>query len=234
MCESVPVSPCPGKCLAVASIPCSCSPRISADTNIATASGFSPNERVLMIGLAALLLTSATGAKSRWMPTARPSIAVIRPISYASNSRPVAATPILVGKAVPPLNRMAVPPSRSDATSSGIRDDCCSTLSLAAMSSGEPMEAMMPPTSSESTQARAFMKPGSSAAAYVPGIHGITSWATLARSGRLSSSRSIRSVVVRPSTGSEPGNPEIGPGVGAGGVDAAQASRTTVNVARRT
>ena len=47
----------------------------------ATITGFSPNDRVLMIGLAGLLLTSATGAKLRWMPTARPSSAVIRPIS---------------------------------------------------------------------------------------------------------------------------------------------------------
>ena len=43
--------------------------------------GSSPNDRVLMIGLAGLLFTSATGAKARWMPTARPSSAVMRPIS---------------------------------------------------------------------------------------------------------------------------------------------------------
>jgi hypothetical protein len=36
---------------------------------------------VLMIGLAGLLLTSATGAKAIWTPTARPSSAVIRPTS---------------------------------------------------------------------------------------------------------------------------------------------------------
>ena len=81
MCESVPVSPCPGKCLAVASIPWSWRPRTSAATIRPTASGSSPNERVLMMGLAGLLLTSATGAKARWIPTARPSSAVIRPIS---------------------------------------------------------------------------------------------------------------------------------------------------------
>ena len=41
------------------------------------------------------------------MPTARPSSAVIRPSSYASESLPVAATPILGGKGVPPFKRIA-------------------------------------------------------------------------------------------------------------------------------
>ena len=91
MCESVPVSPCPGKCFAVASIPWSWRPRTSAATMPATAAGSSPKERVLMIGLAGLLLTSATGANARWMPTARPSSAVMRPISYAMLSLPVGA-----------------------------------------------------------------------------------------------------------------------------------------------
>ena len=72
-----------------------------------------------MIGLAGLLLTSATGAKARCMPTARPSSAVIRPISYAALSLPVAPTPILGGNSVPPLSRRLVPPSKSEATSSG-------------------------------------------------------------------------------------------------------------------
>src|SRR2546426_8220569 len=63
MCESVCVSPCPGKCLIVASIPYSCSPLTYSRTRRDTARGSSPNERVLMIGLAGLLLTSASGAK---------------------------------------------------------------------------------------------------------------------------------------------------------------------------
>ena len=65
---------------AVASIPWSCIPRISAATRRPTCAGSWPNERVLMIGLSGLLLMSATGANARWMPTARPSIAVTRPI----------------------------------------------------------------------------------------------------------------------------------------------------------
>ena len=98
MCESVPVSPWPGKCFAVASIPWSWMPRISAAASRPTSTGSSPNERVLMIGLAGLLLTSATGANARWIPTARPSSAVIRPIWYARLSLPAAPTPILGGR----------------------------------------------------------------------------------------------------------------------------------------
>jgi len=80
-CESVPVSPCPGKCFAVASMPKSCRPRTSAATMRPTWAGSSPNARVLMIGLAGLLFTSATGANASWTPTARPSSAVMRPRS---------------------------------------------------------------------------------------------------------------------------------------------------------
>ena len=151
--ESVPVSPCPGKCFAVASTPLSCSPRTSAATIRPTAAGSSPNERVLMMGLSGLLLTSATGANARWMPTARASSAVMRPISYAALSLPDAATPILGGSGVPPLKRMLVPPSRSDATRSGSPERPCSRLSFAAMSSGEPTDTMRPPTWSESIHA---------------------------------------------------------------------------------
>ena len=104
-----------------------------------------------MIGLAGLLLTSATGANARWMPTARPSSAVMRPISYAMLSLPVAATPILGGSGVPPLKRILVPPSRSEAIRSGRADRSCRRFSLAAMSSGDPTETIRPPTWSEST-----------------------------------------------------------------------------------
>ncbi len=62
MCESAAVSPCPGKCFAVASPPFSFTPRTYALTNSATRPGFSPNDRVLMIGFSGLLLMSATGA----------------------------------------------------------------------------------------------------------------------------------------------------------------------------
>jgi len=80
-CESVSVSPCPGKCLPVAIAPCSCTPRTKDAPSTPTAAGSSPKERTLMIGLSGLELTSSTGAKGTWIPTARASRAVIRPIS---------------------------------------------------------------------------------------------------------------------------------------------------------
>ena len=60
-CESDETSPCPGKCLAVASIPASCVPRTYAVASEETFFGSSPNERMLMMGLAGLFWTSTTG-----------------------------------------------------------------------------------------------------------------------------------------------------------------------------
>ena len=61
-------------------MPWSCRPRTYSVTNRDTVGGSSPNERMLMIGLAGLLLTSASGAKLTWMPTARPSTAAAAPM----------------------------------------------------------------------------------------------------------------------------------------------------------
>ena len=61
-CESVAVSPWPGKCFAVAITPALCVPWMKAATYFATSVGSSPYERTLMTGFAALLFTSATGA----------------------------------------------------------------------------------------------------------------------------------------------------------------------------
>ena len=67
-CESSSVSPCPGKCLAQAATPPASSPATNAATWRATSSASEPNERTPMIGLSAVVFTSATGAKSRLMP----------------------------------------------------------------------------------------------------------------------------------------------------------------------
>ena len=80
-CESTPVSPWPGKCLAVAMAPWSCIPLTKAVPRAATRFGSSPKERTLMTGFSGLLLTSSTGAKGTWTPMARASSAVTRPIS---------------------------------------------------------------------------------------------------------------------------------------------------------
>ena len=132
---------------------CSCTPRTAAATSTPTARWVLPNERVLMIGFDGLLLTSATGENVRWIPTARPSIAVacrsVRDAGLAGG-----AHAHNVRKRCPAHDADPVPPSRSDAMSSGSPERRCRTLSLAAMSSGEPIETMMPPTWSESTQRR--------------------------------------------------------------------------------
>src|ERR1035438_5825941 len=63
-CVSTAVSPWPGKCFAVVSTKLRLSewaPSMKALTCAATSCGFSPKERMLMIGLSGLLLTSATG-----------------------------------------------------------------------------------------------------------------------------------------------------------------------------
>ena len=68
----------------------------------ATASGSSPKARVLMMGFSGLELTSRTGAKFRWTPSARASTAVMRPYSYANAGSPIAPKAIVGGKLVPP------------------------------------------------------------------------------------------------------------------------------------
>ena len=58
---SVAVSPWPGKCLAVESIPPAWIPLMVATAIRPTNAGSSPKERTLMIGFVGLLLTSTTG-----------------------------------------------------------------------------------------------------------------------------------------------------------------------------
>ncbi|CAM5448664.1 hypothetical protein SGRIM128S_06822 [Streptomyces griseomycini] len=55
------VSPCPGKCLAVAATPECWYPATSAATSRATAPGSDPKDRTPMTGLAGSTFTSATG-----------------------------------------------------------------------------------------------------------------------------------------------------------------------------
>ena len=82
-CESVAVSPWPGKCLAVVIIPPARAPWMYAATRSPTCSGSSPKERVLIMGFAGLELTSASGKKFQCTPMARDSSAVMRPKASA-------------------------------------------------------------------------------------------------------------------------------------------------------
>ena len=61
--ESVSVSPWPGKCLAVASNPLSCKPKIYCVAYELTTLGSSLKDLTFIIGLFGLLFTSTTGEK---------------------------------------------------------------------------------------------------------------------------------------------------------------------------
>jgi len=62
-CESIAVSPCPGKCFPLDKIPALCIPFIKAVPFCATLFLSSPKERFPIIGLLGFVLISNTGAK---------------------------------------------------------------------------------------------------------------------------------------------------------------------------
>ena len=98
---SMSVSPWPGKCLAVTStrfFGSECAPSMYAATCCATSSGFSPKERMLITGFSGLLLTSATGAKIHWTPSARASRAVTSPSKRDASRSPRRAERHVVGE----------------------------------------------------------------------------------------------------------------------------------------
>mmetsp|Transcript_24432 Transcript_24432/g.53334 ORF Transcript_24432/g.53334 Transcript_24432/m.53334 type:complete len:280 (+) Transcript_24432:672-1511(+) len=85
-CESLEVSPCPGKCFAHAATPWRCISRMSEHPMAATTSGDLLNDRDPMTGLSGLVSTSITGAASRSMFTARNSRPRIFPAEAAATS----------------------------------------------------------------------------------------------------------------------------------------------------
>jgi hypothetical protein len=88
------------------------------------------------MGLAGFELTSATGTKFQWTPTARASWAVIRPKARACSRRPAAPNAIAWGNWVAPSRRLATPTSKSAATRMGSFDSCCKRFRRRAASSG--------------------------------------------------------------------------------------------------
>ena len=101
MCVSVAVSPWPGKCFAVTRTrfpELACAPSMNALTKRDTLAGFSPYDRILMMGLSGLLFTSASGKNSHWKPIARDSFAVISPSMRASSGSPDAVKAMACGK----------------------------------------------------------------------------------------------------------------------------------------
>src|SRR2546429_1912770 len=77
VCESVVVEPCPGKCFAQQKNPAAEYACTAAVTSDDTRAGSLENERLLMIGFVGSSLTSATGAKFQFTPSARNSVAAI-------------------------------------------------------------------------------------------------------------------------------------------------------------
>ncbi len=92
----------------------------------------------MITGLRGLLFTSATGAKSMWMPSARASSPMIRAACSASAGSSVAPNAIACGNCVPPPIRMPTPNSKSAAFRSGSFDRRCRRFNVAAASSGWP------------------------------------------------------------------------------------------------
>ena len=150
-CESVPVSPCPGKCFAAVNMPCSFDPLINAATRLPTCTGSSPKERVLMMGLSGLLFTSATGNRFHCTPMARDSSAVIAPNLSAYAMLPVAPKAMASGKAGTELTREASPRSKSAAISKGSLESRWSWLATAATSRGGFLSRIGPSTWTVST-----------------------------------------------------------------------------------
>ena len=117
---SSPTLPCPGKCLSAVAMPAASRPLMKAVTYSAAVCGSSENERTPMIGLAGLLLTSETGAKSILKPSALISSPSIWAVSSARAGSPAAARAILPEPQVPKETRFTMPPSWSTQINMGI------------------------------------------------------------------------------------------------------------------
>ena len=135
-CESATVSPWPGKCLAQAATPTLCRPSTKAATWRATTCGSEPNERTPTIALAGSTSTSATGARSRSIPTAAsspPIAAPTRRVRAGSSTAPSAKFP---GNELPlaASSRVTSPPSSSVATISSGRSARSEAVSAATCS----------------------------------------------------------------------------------------------------
>ena len=95
-CESSAVAPWPGKCFAHAATPFACRPVTNAATWRATSSGSAPKARIPITGFCGFTFTSATGAKSRFTPTAASSAPIeraTRSVSSTSSTTPSARVP---------------------------------------------------------------------------------------------------------------------------------------------
>ena len=99
-------------------------------------------------------ITSATGEKTRLMPTAPASTAVTHPCAKARSGTPVAPTAICEGSTVPPSSCWPSPRSRSDDTRSGCSDASASSRFISATESTFPPKIVYPPTPRSVTSSR--------------------------------------------------------------------------------
>ena len=116
--ESTSVAPWPGKCFAQAATPPAWRPVTNAATWRETSAGSEPNERTPITGLSGLVLTSATGARSSVIPTARSSSASARAICSVSATSSIAPSARWPGTRAAAIasSRVTSPPSSSIAT----------------------------------------------------------------------------------------------------------------------
>src|SRR5829696_1994369 len=114
-CESRAVSPCPGKCFALAATPVDCRPATHARPCRATRSASLEKLRTPLTGLSARELTSTQGAKLTVQPACRsdqPIAAAVARVVSRSSSRPSTALPGN-GAPVAAKSRVTSPPSSS-------------------------------------------------------------------------------------------------------------------------
>ena len=119
LCESVSVSPCPGKCLATGNTPPAMEPFMKRMAFCDTSSGSSPNERMPITGLAGLLLMSTTGAKLTWTPSSWQWRAMVSPNAKVRLSFRIAPIIPIFGNSMALLRRQPAPCSASKPINNG-------------------------------------------------------------------------------------------------------------------
>ena len=122
LCESISVSPCPGKCLMTAIIPLSCKPLTYSRAKRLTLYLSCPKLLIFITGLFGLILTSTTGAKLICIPILLHCSAITSAISLTKWYLLLGKAPkvIAIGNVSASVNRIFIPHSPSIAISKGI------------------------------------------------------------------------------------------------------------------
>jgi hypothetical protein len=110
---SLVAAPWPGKCLTVETTPAASKPRTAAAVALAAMAGSSLAERVPIVGSAAPMVTSATGANTQVKPRSRSS----SPVAYAAwrtISRPLGPSASIAAPAASNAGNSVAMPRRCD------------------------------------------------------------------------------------------------------------------------